>query len=99
MIEILSGCNSRESFSLKKNFVLEINAKDDYLINAGIVDDNLVDRILKLQNLLRVIREKSLMIQYLYLNLESSAILKTYSGSDKPETSSMSGLFAKFMLN
>lgn len=64
---------------LDKEFNLVIYTGDDILIRAGTLDKNLINKIKKLDDLMSIINKYSSRIQYLDLNLETSAILKMYS--------------------
>jgi len=62
---------------------------------VGKIDSGFLDRVGRLKESLKVISENSLIVKSLDLNLDSSAILKTYSEDEKAKNS----IFLKIMLN
>ncbi|MBI3589925.1 MAG: hypothetical protein HY094_00930 [Candidatus Melainabacteria bacterium] len=86
-----------DNFSIDKNYDLDIYTTDRYLIHAGKIDQSLTEKIKKIKYLLNVIKQHSFKVQYLDLNLEAGAVLKTYPAEEKPKMKK--GLFGKLMLN
>lgn len=65
-----------DRFVVNDNSSLNIFTSDGFLINAGKIDENILKKIEKLDSLLNIISKQSLMVQYLDLDLETSAVLK-----------------------
>lgn len=80
----------------EQNLIIEM-IDGESQICVGKIDDKALIRINRLETILQVVNERSLMIKYLDLNLDNSAILKTYS-EDKLDTNKKS-FFHKIMLN
>lgn len=67
---------------IKNNLSLEIYLNDEYVVNAGLINSDLVSRILNLQNLLQEVKKSSHLIKYLDLTLENGAVLRENPKSD-----------------
>lgn len=67
-----------DRFVINDDLSLNIYTLDGFLINVGKIDENIFKKIDKLNTLLNIISEKSLMVRYLDLDLETSAVLKIH---------------------
>lgn len=85
-----------DKLSINRENELSIYQKESGLqVIAGKIDNGLLDRVGRLKESLNIISENSLMVKSLDLNLDSSAILKTYSDDEKAKN----GIISKIMLN
>lgn len=78
---------------------LVIYTANAFLIRAGKVESSLLKKIKKLDELIKVINKYSLKVQYLDLNLETSAILKTYSEDTQNKNKEKKGFFGNVIRN
>ena len=77
-----------EKFLITKKKTLEIYAANSIKVNAGIVDEMLLDKVVKLKDIFKLMKSELSLIQYVDLSLEKGAIVKksTSAKSKGPKT-------------
>lgn len=65
-----------KKFQVSDKLSLEIYTANDIKINAGKINEELSNRVLRLGDVLKVLKEKSYLVEYLDLTLDNSVIFK-----------------------